>query len=240
MKVEIWSDFVCPFCYIGKRRFENALNQFPHKEKVEINFKSFQLDPNAKMQYDEDIHGIIAGKYGVSREEAKKMNDSIVQQAKDIDLDYHFDTMQPTNTFDAHRLYHYAKSEGKMNEISERLMKAYFIDSLKISDHETLAKLAREAGLDEEKTLSVLSGDEFTMEVNKEQQEAAELGISGVPFFVFNNKYAVSGAQPSSAFLEVLNKVFDEEALLDSPESSDTNSEGNPSSGHCENGVCSL
>ncbi|KIL42694.1 DsbA family oxidoreductase [Jeotgalibacillus soli] len=211
MKVEIWSDYVCPFCYIGKRRFEEALSQFSHRDEVEVVYKSFQLDPNAKRDPDQDVHDVLAGKYGMSREKAKTMNEQVAQQAKEVGLDYYFDRMIHTNTYDAHRLAHYAAEQGKMKELTERLLKAYFTDSLHIGDHETLARLASEVGLDQEKALAVLGSDNYKEHVQNDVQEAGRIGISGVPFFVFQQKYAVSGAQPSEAFLQVLNKVWDEE-----------------------------
>ncbi|GKU23241.1 DsbA family oxidoreductase [Clostridium folliculivorans] len=215
MKIEIWSDFVCPFCYIGKRRLEMALDKFEHKDEVEITFRSFELDPSAEKKYDENIHQLIAKKYGIPVEQAKASNDQLIAQAKTLGLEYNFDTLIPTNTFDAHRLSHYGKAEGKMNELSERILKAYFTDSLDLSDHQVLSKLAGEVGLDSEKALEILSTDKYALEVREDEERASALRISGVPFFVFNNKYAVSGAQSSDLFLDVLEKVRKEE--LSSP-----------------------
>ncbi|GFP77411.1 DsbA family oxidoreductase [Clostridium fungisolvens] len=215
MKIEIWSDFVCPFCYIGKRRLEMALDKFEYKDEVEITFRSFELDPSAQKKYDENIHQLIAKKYGIPVEQAKASNDQLVEQAKTLGLEYNFDTLIPTNTFDAHRLSHYGKSEGKMNELSERILKAYFTDSLDLSDHTVLSKLAGEVGLDSKKALEILSTDQYALDVRKDEERASALRISGVPFFVFNNKYAVSGAQSSDLFLDVLKKVRNEE--LSSP-----------------------
>lgn len=215
MKIEVWSDFVCPFCYIGKRRLEVALENFEHKDQVEVIFRSFELDTSAKKKYDENIHELIAHKYGISVAQAKASNDQIVAQAKAIGLNYNFEELKPTNTFDAHRLTHYAKTEGKMNELSERILKGYFVESLNISDYKVLATLASEVGLDEIKALKVLEAGEYGEEVRKDEERAAQLRISGVPYFVFNNKYAVSGAQPSEKFSEVLEKVMKDE--LSSP-----------------------
>jgi len=150
MKIEVWSDFVCPFCYIGKRRLEIALEKFEYKDEVELVFKSFELDPSSKKKFDENIHEIIAKKYGIPVEQAKASNNQIVDQAKAIGLNYNFDALIPTNTFDAHRVVQYAKTEGKTNELSERILKAYFIDSLNISDQKVLARLAYEVGLNSE------------------------------------------------------------------------------------------
>ena len=207
MKIEVWSDFVCPFCYIGKRRLEIALEKFESKDKVELLFKSFELDPSAKKKFDGNINQIIAKKYGISVEQAKASNNEIEAQAKDMGLNYNFDGLIPTNTFDAHRVAHYAKTQGKMNEISEKILKAYFVDSLNISDHKVLASLAGEVGLNIEKTLSILESDQYSNEVRKDEKTASELGINGVPYFVINNKYTISGAQPSELFLESLEKA---------------------------------
>lgn len=214
MKIEIWSDFVCPFCYIGKRRLELALDKFEYKNEVKVVFRSFELDPNAKKEYSENIHELIAKKYSIPLEQAKASNNKLVNQAKELGLNYNFDDLQPTNTFDAHRLVHYAKSENKINELTERLLKAYFVDSLNLSDHEVLSKLALEIGLDVNKALSILKSDKYTSDVRADEELASNIGVTGVPFFVFNNKYAVSGAQPPELLLEVLEKVKNEDLTL--------------------------
>ncbi len=211
MKVEIWSDFACPFCYIGKRRFEQAIEQFDGDVKVE--FRSFELDPNAPRKTDQDIHDMLAGKYGMTREKAKAMNDQMTEQAKEAGLDYQMDTIIPANTHDAHRLSHYAKEQGKMAEFTERIMKAYFTESKHIADFESLAQLAEESGLLKEEVLNVLESGKYSDQVRADQKEAAQVGVRGVPFFVFNEKYAVSGAQPVESFLQVLHKVGAEEQV---------------------------
>jgi predicted DsbA family dithiol-disulfide isomerase len=241
MKIEVWSDFACPFCYIGKRRLESALDKFEYKDEVELVFKSFELDPSAKKSYEENIDQLIAKKYGISVEQAKGSNSQIIAQAKALGLDYNFEDLKPTNTFDAHRLCHYAKTEGKMNELSERILKAYFTDSLLISDHQVLAKLAEEIGLNYQTALEVLSSDKYTSEVRKDEERASNLKITGVPFFVFNNKYAVSGAQPSELFLDVLEKVRKEE--LSSPVIeflSKESDEKEADAGSCSDGKCEI
>lgn len=234
MKVEIWSDFVCPFCYIGKRRFEAALEQFAHKNEIEVVYRSFELDPNAKRDYNHDVHDMLASKYGMSREQAKAMNDDVAGQAEAVGLTYYFDSMIITNTFDAHRLAHFAAQYGKMNEMTERLLKAYFTDCKHIGDHETLAALAAEIGLDKNEAAKMLAGDQYTKEVRADEQEAVNLGIRGVPFFVINNKYAISGAQPSEVFLGALQKAWSEERpliILSDPDS-------NAADAVCADGVC--
>ncbi|QLY82216.1 DsbA family oxidoreductase [Clostridium intestinale] len=239
MKIEIWSDFVCPFCYIGKRRLEIALDEFEHKNEVELVFKSFELDPNAKKEYKESIHEIIANKYGIPLEQAKASNDQLILQAKAIGLDYNFDDLKPTNTFDAHRLVHFAKTYGKDKELTERLLKAYFVDSLNLSDPKVLSELACEVGVDGAKALVVLESDEYTSEVRMDEQIASNIGVTGVPFFVFNNKYAVSGAQPPELFLEVLENVKSEELSEISAESIATDTVSNNSE-ICSDGKCTI
>lgn len=207
MKVEIWSDIMCPFCYIGKRRFEAALEQFEGKEEVEIVYRSFELDPHAERDIEESVHEMLARKYNMPVEQAKSMNANVAAQAQSLGLDYQFDTMKLTNTFDAHRLIHFAAQFGKMEQMKERLLKAYFTDSLHVGDKETLVTLAAEIGLDADAALKMLESDEFADRVRADEQAAAKLGIRGVPFFVIDRKYGVSGAQPSEVFLEALNKA---------------------------------
>lgn len=211
MKVEIWSDFVCPFCYIGKRRFEQAMQQLPNREDIEVIFRSFELDPQAEREMKIDVHDLLAAKYGMTREQAKAANENVANQAKAVGLTYHFDTVIPTNSFDAHRLTHFAAKYGKMNEMAERLFKAYFTDSKHIGNRETLSELAAEVGLDKEEAAAVLVGNEYSDAVRADEDEGHRLGIRGVPFFVINRKYAVSGAQPSEVFLEVLQKAWKED-----------------------------
>lgn len=240
MKVEVWSDFACPFCYIGKRHLEGALSQFPHRDQVEVVYRSFQLDPTMERDTDMDMHTVLATKYGMPLEQAKSMNERVTQQAKSVGLDYYFDTMIPTNTFDAHRLAHFAAAHGKMTEMKERLLKAYFTESLHLGDHEVLAQLASEVGLDREATLAMLKSGEYGDKVQEDKRRAAEIGIKGVPFFVFNNKYAVSGAQPGEVFFSVLAKVWEEEntaaplTLVDQEEKEQTDGD------NCADGSCKL
>lgn len=208
MKVEIWSDYACPFCYIGKRRFEAALGQFAHKDNIQVEFKSFELDPSAKRDAEYDVHDMLAQKYGMSREQAIANNANLTEQAAQLGLAYDFDGMILTNTFDAHRLSHFSAAQGKAGEMTERLLSAYFTESKHIGDRETLADLAAEAGLDREEALNVLQNGEYAAEVRADEQEAGALGVRGVPFFVFDRKYAVSGAQPPEVFLQALTKAW--------------------------------
>jgi predicted DsbA family dithiol-disulfide isomerase len=211
LKVEIWSDIACPFCYIGKRQFEAALNRFKHKDPVEVVYRSFELDPNAKRDNDFDVYDMLAGKYGMTREQAISANDGVAKQAQSVGLTFRFDTMILTNTFDAHRMTHFAAKYGKMKEMTERLFQAYFSNSLHVGDREVLAGLAADIGLDKAEAAAVLAGGDFTDHVRADEQEARKFGINGVPFFVINRKYGVSGAQASDVFLNALQQAWDEE-----------------------------
>lgn len=234
MKVEIWSDIFCPFCYIGKRRFENALNKFENKEEVEVLFKSFELNPNAEKVNNNNIHKAIAEKYGITLEEAKANNDNIVNQAKTLGLDYNFDDLVLTNSFDAHRMIHYAKDFAKNEEMTEALFKAYFTDSKNISDFNTLGDLANSIGLNKEEAINFLNSDKYKDEVREDEALARNYGISSVPTFIFNNKFKVTGAQPEDVFLMALNKVVEEE------KSSLNLADNNQRKNVCIDGKCSL
>ncbi|WP_461206663.1 DsbA family oxidoreductase [Clostridium sp. DL1XJH146] len=207
MKIEIWSDYVCPFCYIGERKLELALEQTGMKEEVELVFNSFELDPNAKKRYDENINELMAKKYGISIEQATQFNNKNIRAAKQIGLDYNYDDLKRTNTFDAHRLSHYAKAEGKSWEYTEAVMRSYFIESLNISDFDVLASIAVEVGLDREKALSVLESSEFVEEVRKDESNAYTRKIDGVPYFLFDGKEAAYGAQPVDSFVNIIESL---------------------------------
>lgn len=213
MKIEVWSDFVCPFCYIGKRRLEMALDQFPYRNQVEIVFKSFELDPNVETNDSITIDQAIAKKYGISVEEAKNANQNIIDQAASVGLNYDFSSMSPTNTFKAHRLAKFAEKKGKLMEMTERLLKSHFIESGRIDDMNTLIQLAEEVGLNKNEVKEVLESDQFSNEVRTDEMEAQMLGVRGVPFFVINRKYAISGAQPTEVFTNGLQKAWEEEHL---------------------------
>lgn len=211
MKVEIWSDIMCPFCYIGKRHFEEALKQFPEADKVEIEWRSFQLDPTLpKPASDQNVYEYLAQRKGISAEQSKRMHENVVQMALEAGLDYDFDNTVVANSFDAHRLIQFAKTKNLGDEAEERLFKAYFTEGKDMCARANLLQFAKEIGLDENETKKVLGSNAYTEEVKRDIEEAAQLGVRGVPFFVFNRKYAVSGAQPSEAFIGVLEKSFSE------------------------------
>ncbi|WP_028545362.1 DsbA family oxidoreductase [Paenibacillus taiwanensis] len=233
MKVEIWSDYMCPFCYIGKRRFEEALDQFPHKDKVEVIYRSFELDPEAARDVDYDVHTMLSKKYNMSVQEAKAMNDNITEQAKSVGLTYHFDTMVLSNSFDAHRLTHFAAQHGKMREMNEALFRAVFTDSKHIGNHDVLSDLAVSVGLERAAVAEVLGGDQFAQAARFDEQLAGRLGIRAVPFFVLNEKYGISGAQPTEAFAEQLLKAWNESAAQEGLA-------GSNAGDSCADGACSI
>lgn len=208
MKVEIWSDVMCPFCYIGKRRFEDALQQFEHKEKIEIEWKSFQLAPDLQTDASIGIDQYLADKKGWTLDYAQQLNAQVTQMAAEVGLTYNFDKAVVANSFNAHRFSHFAKKNGRGIEAEEALFKAYFTDGKNIDDQETLIELGTQIGLDAAETKKVLQGSAFADDVKHDIAEAQYLGIQGVPFFVLNSKYAVSGAQAVPVFEQTLEKAF--------------------------------
>lgn len=208
MKIEIWSDVMCPFCYLGKHKFEKALEQFPHKDNIEIEWKSFQLQPDLVTDTTININQYLAEIKDLSIEEASQMNNHVAQAGKAIGLTYNVDQIVVANSFKAHNLIQFAKTQLKQNEIEEKLFETYFANGKNIDDIPTLIELANEAGLNTNNLANVLENNEFAPQVQADINEARKLGIRGVPFFAFNRKYAISGAQEPSAFLSTLEKSF--------------------------------
>lgn len=214
MKIEVWSDYQCPFCYIGKARLNKALEQFPNRDEVEVSFRSFELDPNAAKDIPMNMYEMLMNKYGLTLEQVKQNSANLWQQAKNEGLDFQFDTMVLTNSFDAHRLLKFAARQGKEAEMNEALFRAYFTDSLHIGDHDTLLDIAERVGLDRTETQTFLNSEQLGKEVRQDEQQANQLGVTGVPFFVVNNKYGISGAQPTEVFLNTLQDVWTEDHPL--------------------------
>lgn len=210
LKVQIWSDIMCPFCYIGKRRIEEALSLFEHKDAVAIEWKSFQLDATFKASADDNMVDHLAEKYGKEKDWAQGMLDNMTQNAKNAGLDFHFEKAILANSFNAHRLLHLAKKYQLANDLEELLFKAYLTEGKNINDNSTLKELGVSVGLNAVEIDEVLNSDAYGNDVKKDIQNANAIGVQGVPFFVFDNKYAVSGAQPATAFLEILQKAWDE------------------------------
>jgi predicted DsbA family dithiol-disulfide isomerase len=210
MKVDIWSDTRCPFCYIGKRKFEKALAQFPQKDKVEVEWHSYELDPRMKTQTGVNVHDYLARRKNISRESSVNLHRQVTETAREVGLEYNFDTTVIANSFDAHRLIQLAKLNGLGDAAEERLFKAYFTEGKDISDHLTLIILGDEIGLDGKIVKQMLDSDVMADEVRYDEKHARELGINGVPFFLINDRYAVSGAQPPELFLQTLEKAWQE------------------------------
>lgn len=210
MKVEIWSDIMCPFCYIGKRRFEEALGKFSDQKNIAIEWKSFQLDPTIQPAPGVSVYEYLAERKGISYEQSEQMHERVIAMAKDAGLEYNFDKAVIANSYDAHRLIQLAKKHKLGDAAEERLFSAYFTEGKDFGNHDTLAQIGKEIGLDENKVRQALATNEFSNEVDADIYEAQQIGVRGVPFFVFNRKYAVSGAQASETFVDVLNKSFTE------------------------------
>ncbi len=230
MKIEIWSDFACPFCYIGKTRFEQALNEFKNKKDVEVTYKAYQLNPYAPKTMEGSAYEAFAKGHNMTVKEAKDRFKMFEQNAKSVGLTYNYDIIQMTNTFDAHRLAKYAATKNLEDKLTNRLMKAYFTDGLNLADHATLEKLAAEIGLDQTEAKEVLASNKYKDEVQGQIDEARKVGVQGVPFFVINRKYGVSGAQQKEYFTQVLEQIWKEDQPLqtmnDSDESQSCNDEG--------------
>lgn len=210
MRIEIWSDVVCPWCYVGKRHVEQALDQCAHRDAVEIVWKAYELDPQAPPERAGSYPERIARKYGISDAQARASIARIVNAGADAGIDFRFDDLRAGNTFDAHRLLHLAASMGLQNELKERLLFATFTEGHPIGDHETLVKLAADVGIPEDDARRVVEGQEFGREVREDEAKAMEMGASGVPFFVFDGRFGVSGAQPPETLLHVLERAWSE------------------------------
>lgn len=213
LTIDVWSDIVCPWCYIGKRRLEKALSLFGHRDLVTLTWRSYQLDPSSPKTATETTRVMLARKYGVSPEEADAMQARVAGVAAQEGLAYRLDATRSENSLDAHRLLHLAQQTGLQDTLKERLFSAYFTEGASIGDTATLQRLAEEAGLDSREAAAVLRGEDYANAVRADQQYAARLGIQGVPFFVVAGRsgpYGLSGAQPAEVILQVLNKAMDE------------------------------
>ena len=204
MNVEIWSDVVCPWCYIGKRRFEAALAAFEHRDEVEVRWRSFELDPSAPRHREGDYATRLSGKYGVTVDQAEQIIQRMEQTGAGEGLELRFDRAQPGNTFDAHRLLHLAADRGVQAQLKERLLAATFTEGQPIGEPDVLVALAAEAGLDAGEAGNVLDGDAYASDVRADEYRATRLGITAVPFFVVDGRYGVSGAQAPEVILSAL------------------------------------
>jgi predicted DsbA family dithiol-disulfide isomerase len=208
MKVEIWSDVVCPWCYLGKRRFERALESFDHRDQVEVVYRSFELDPSAPTATSTPTVELLASKYGMTQDQAEAAQRQMEQRAAGDGLTFRMDGLRSGNTRDAHRLLHLAKAHNRQPELAERLHRGYFTEQASIFDHATLTDLAVEAGLEREEVSRVLAGDDYGDAVAADEATAHSLGASGVPFFVIDRRYGISGAQPAETIAQALNRAW--------------------------------
>jgi predicted DsbA family dithiol-disulfide isomerase len=202
--VEIWSDIACPWCYIGKRRFERALAAFEHADDVRVRWRSFELDPGAPPERSGDHVERLARKYGMTVEQARQAERALAETAAAEGLDFRLDRRRSGSTFDAHRIVHLAAEHGVGAAMKERLLRAYFTEGRLVSDHDTLVELAAGLGLDPDEVRAVLAGDRHAEEVRADEAAAAQLGIRGVPTFIVDRRVGVSGAQPPEMLLELL------------------------------------
>lgn len=213
MKIEVWSDYVCPFCYIGKRTLENALVQSGFESQAEVSFKAYQLNPDTPTDSAVPTYESLAKKFGKTIEEAKEMTEGVAQHARSVGLEYDFDNMMEANTLAAHRLVKWAETKNKDAELTEQLMHQYFIEAKNVGNHRVLLNIVEAVGLSSSEAQQVLESDQFMSEVQLDIAEAGQIGVQGVPFFVVNRKYAISGAQPLEAFVEALEQIAEEEGI---------------------------
>jgi len=202
--VEIWSDIACPWCYVGKRRFEAALAQFEHRDEVRVTWRSFELDPDAPQERVGDRTERLAQKYGITIERAREAEQNLIDVAAGEGLEFCFDVARSGSTFDAHRVVHLAREHGLQDAMKERLLRAYFTEGELVGDHETLVRIAVEIGLGEQEVREMLSSERYVTDVRDDERTASELGISAVPTFVVDRRLGASGAQPPEALLDLL------------------------------------
>ena len=214
MKIEIWSDVACPFCYIGKRRLEQALEQFAHSNEVEIEWKSYLLNPDQKSNTGQSLYEYLAEAKGWTMEYTMQVNEQVLAMAEEVGLHYNMDKAVIANTSDAHRLIQHAKSLGKGDDIEEALFKAYFVDGRNLADHKELTQIAVDCGIEETSAAAALNNLEYSEAMQRDIYEGVQIGVRGVLFFVFDNKYGISGAQPLEVFTRTLKQTYEAKASL--------------------------
>lgn len=213
MKIEVWSDYVCPFCYIGKRQLEQAIVASGYDGQIDVQFKSYLLDPTTPVNTESSVYEELQRKYNMSEQEVKNMTNNVVARAAEVGLTYNFDEMKSANTVAAHRLTKWAEEQGKGAAFNERLLQAYFLEGAAIGKADVLVAFAKEVGLDEAEALQVFHSTNYAAEVEHDIREAQQLGVRGVPFFVLDNKYGISGAQPQKVFEQTIEKAATEAGL---------------------------
>jgi predicted DsbA family dithiol-disulfide isomerase len=234
MKIEVWSDIACPWCYIGKHRLDTALSSFPHADEVEVVWRSYQLDPDAPRVSDLNLNETLSRKHGFPPAQAVTMNEQMRRMGAKEGLSYRFDIARYGNSFDAHRLIHLARKHGVQSAMEDRLFAAYFGEGKALGDHSTLVALAVDAGLPEAEVREVLAGDAFADQVRSDTEEARRLNVRGVPFVVIDHTYALPGAQPVEVIGDALRQAWDE------AHSVKTFAVAADADGYCEGDACKL
>ncbi len=234
MDVEIWSDVVCPWCYVGKRQLEEALGRFGHADEITVSWRSFELDPSSPREVGMSMDRILERKYGMSADQARAANRQMTALAEGVGLEYHLERVRAGNTFDAHRLIHLAATHGMGGALKERLLAAYFTEGRSVGDHVTLAELAAEVGLDPIEVEETLAGEAFASDVRSDEARATALGATGVPFFVIDGTYGVAGAQGADVLLGALERAWgaSHPLIVLTPEGA------GPDGGTCSDGSC--
>ena len=217
MEIEVWSDVVCPWCYVGSRNLTEALRRFPHAPQVEVRWRSFELDPRAPTERSGSYVERLSRKYGVPTGEARARLSRIIQAGADSGIDFRFDDARLGNTFDAHRLLHLARSEGRQEALKDRLFAAAFTEGRRIGDRETLIALAVEAGIPEAAARRVLESEEHVDDVRSDEAEALELGVDGVPFFLVDRRFMIPGAQAPETVLAILERAWRKAQAVEQP-----------------------
>lgn len=233
MKIEVWSDYVCPFCYIGKKQLEDAIRSLKLEDNVDVVFKSYMLDATTPTDSEVAVVDSLSRKYQVTPEKAQGMIDGIVARAKEVGLAYGFSDLKEENTLKAHRLVKFAETKGKASELNELLLNRHFVGGQRIGQDEVLLTLAKEVGLDEVEVKALLASNDFADAVQADIAESREMGVQGVPFFVINRKYGISGAQPQEVFEQALQQVAEEEG-------SKLQMQGGTGAGVCTDDGCDL
>lgn len=210
MKIEIWSDIMCPFCYIGKRHLEQAMESLPFKNEVEIEWKSYQLNPDYHNTNNESFYAYLSRAKGMSVDQVKQLSGSVSEMANNVGLSLSFDKNIPANSFNAHRLIHFAKTKGMQDQAEEALFHAHFMEGKDIAQLSVLIELGEQIGLNKNEVEKILLSDEFTEAVRYDVYESKQIGVGGVPYFVFDRKFALSGAQPVEAFVAAITQSFTE------------------------------
>ena len=218
IKIDVWSDIACPWCYIGKRNLESGLAATADDAdapRVEVTFHSFELSPDTPVDFEGDELDFLSSHKGMPRDQVQQMLENVTGVAKNAGLEYHFDILQHTNTVKAHELLHAAKAQGRQHDMAERLMSAYFTEGRHVGRIDDLVDLAAEVGLDADETRAALESETYLAAVRADQEQARQYGINGVPFFVIDGKYGVSGAQPAEAFAQIARQVWSERSAVD-------------------------